>query len=245
MKNKGFTIVELLATIVLIGIISLVALGSYSGIKKTIMNAQTNNVVSNIESTAIIYSTSRDKTGWIPLSELVENDFIDKTDLLRIDAFKDEKNDECYLLLPDETINPAVGIFIGMKYAKTNVSTEDTDGVSASANMVRSAKFYCKEANHEASADETRDIVKTNSRLDTTSGRFSSYTLYFESPDGYSKVHLSCTNGFFLSASELGVKTSQQVPDLTHSDTCTLLFYHADENNGHYMKHTYVFGGGS
>ena len=240
MKNKGFTIVELLATIVLIGIISLVALGSYSGIKKTIMKSQTNNVISNIESTAIVYSTSRDRTGWISLAELIENDFIDKTDLLRIDKYEDPEHQKCDLLIGTQTdpiVNPAVGIFIDQKYAKTNVETEETNGVSASANLVKNATFFCTERN--VGVDQAKIATPTGT---ATNSRYRNYSLSLEAESGYQKIHLSCTNGFFASGDDLGVRTSIVVNDLTPSDTCTLLLYHADPDKGSYIKYTYIMG---
>ena len=268
MKNKGFTVVELLATVVLIGIISLVALGSYSGIKKTIMKAQTKNVVSNIESTAIIYSTSRDRVGWVPLTELIDNEFIDKTDLLRIDEFEDEKGDKCYLLsgeTEDAEINPSVGVFIGQKYAQTNVTTsceaEDPDcdpsdiysvDVSESANLVKTATFYCKKVEKE------EDQIKYGTAIagSETSSRFRSYSLDIvsESSD-YVIVHLSCTNGLYrypgdslsqrdqnpISAPVAGAPF--RVDYMTSNDSCSLLLY--SEEKGIYKKYTYLMGGGS
>jgi prepilin-type N-terminal cleavage/methylation domain-containing protein len=268
MKNKGFTIVELLATVVLIGIISLVALGSYSGIKRTIMKAQTKNVVSNIESTAIIYSTSRDRVGWVPLTELVDNEFIDKTDLERIDEFEDENGDKCYLLTgegDDATINTEVGIFIGQKYAKTSVTTtcDPSDpecdatanysvNTSEGANLVKTADFYCKKVEKE------EDQVKYGTAIagSETSSRFRSYSLDIvdESPE-YIIVHLSCTNGLYRYPGDaLSQPGPNQLPgiaagvpfrvdDMTANDSCSLLLY--SQSKGIYKKYTYLMSGGS
>jgi len=56
MKNKGFTIVELLAAIIILSIVILIAVSSISGVSKAIKTSQRNNIIKNIEVKAANYA---------------------------------------------------------------------------------------------------------------------------------------------------------------------------------------------
>lgn len=56
-KNKGFTIPELLAVIVIIGILVTIASASYNGISKTLKEKTYQNKINLIKTKAVEYAT--------------------------------------------------------------------------------------------------------------------------------------------------------------------------------------------
>lgn len=62
MDNKGFTLVELLLTIAILGLIVGIAVPSYTGITKAIKNNQRNNIIEKIEIAASKYAFDTEET---------------------------------------------------------------------------------------------------------------------------------------------------------------------------------------
>ena len=55
MKNKGFTLMELIATVAVLSVLVLMAVPAYNSIKSRVLEGQYNNLVSLIETTAKKY----------------------------------------------------------------------------------------------------------------------------------------------------------------------------------------------
>ena len=71
-KNKGFTLAEMIATIAIISVITLIATITYTKVRKDILNRQYKNLISLIEASAVRYSS---KTG---IYNYFVNDLIDE-----------------------------------------------------------------------------------------------------------------------------------------------------------------------
>ncbi len=99
MNSKGFTLVELLAVIVVMGIISLIGVTSYNSITLAIKNNQRKNLISNIEIKAANYAYDTGKT-MIFVDELITEGYIDDDDDAGniIDPKDSNKRLNCYIV---------------------------------------------------------------------------------------------------------------------------------------------------
>jgi len=98
MNNKGFTFVELLLTIVVLGIVISIAIPSYTGISKIIRENQRENIIKKIEIAASKYAYDTGDT-LIFVDKLVTEGYIDSDD--EDDNIKDPINNEtmnCYIV---------------------------------------------------------------------------------------------------------------------------------------------------
>lgn len=79
MNSKGFTLVEMLVTIAVFGLILGIAIPSYTGISKSINNRHRNNLIKRIEIAASKYAADTGKTLFF-VNELVTEGYIDSDD---------------------------------------------------------------------------------------------------------------------------------------------------------------------
>ena len=79
MNSKGFTLVEMLITIAVFGLILGIAIPSYTGISKSINNRHRNNLIKRIEIAASKYAADTGKTLFF-VNELVTEGYIDSDD---------------------------------------------------------------------------------------------------------------------------------------------------------------------
>ena len=79
MNNKGFTFIEMLATIAVLALIVAIAIPSYTGISTAIRKNQRKNIIDRIEIAASKYAFDTDKT-IIFVEELITEGYIDSDD---------------------------------------------------------------------------------------------------------------------------------------------------------------------
>jgi len=79
MNNKGFTLVELLLTIVILGIVLGITIPGYMSVSKAIKSSSRKNLINKIEIAASKYAFDTNKT-MIFVDELVSNGYIDSDD---------------------------------------------------------------------------------------------------------------------------------------------------------------------
>ena len=77
MKNKGFTMVELLGTIVILGILMMIGIIAYSRYKDKAVNDAYNTLVSSASSAAEEYFMDFPTETTVSLEELLETGYID------------------------------------------------------------------------------------------------------------------------------------------------------------------------
>ncbi|MBO4245186.1 MAG: InlB B-repeat-containing protein [Bacilli bacterium] len=120
-KNKGFTLVELLATIVILGIVVLIAIPAYSAISNTLKKRQNKNIFSYIETQASKYASENnlysdiDQTS-ITVQTLLQNGYIEadnKAGTKVIDAFGNDIT--CYQVRIDFENGKPIPKFIDEK----------------------------------------------------------------------------------------------------------------------------------
>ncbi|MBQ4583337.1 MAG: prepilin-type N-terminal cleavage/methylation domain-containing protein [Bacilli bacterium] len=89
--KKGFTLVELLAVLIILSLIIVIAGGSYSKVSKKNKQNQCINLKKQIENLAIEYvidtnglynNANEDNARWITLAMLIKNGYIEKEDLV-------------------------------------------------------------------------------------------------------------------------------------------------------------------
>lgn len=98
MNNKGFTFIEMLATIVVLALIIAIAIPAYTGVSNAIRKNQRKNMISRIEVAASKYAFDTDKT-IIFVDELITEGYIDSDD--EEGNIKDPVNNErlnCYIV---------------------------------------------------------------------------------------------------------------------------------------------------
>lgn len=81
MNKKGFTLVEVLVTIVLISIISTIATISYSSILKQQNQKINEHTVKKIEDAALVYCTKNNCTS-VTVEQLVKDNLLSKSNLV-------------------------------------------------------------------------------------------------------------------------------------------------------------------
>lgn len=98
MNKKGYTLIELIATIVLLSVILIIAIPAISGISKSIRSSQRNNIIKKIEIAASNYAFDTKKTEAF-VDDLVKEGYytVDKDSDLVIDPTNGESMN-CYLV---------------------------------------------------------------------------------------------------------------------------------------------------
>ena len=130
MKNKGFTLIELIAVIIILGLVIGIAVTSISGINETVRKKQHENLIKEIEEAASKYAFDTGKT-LIFVNELVTEGYYDVNDESGeiIDSEKDEKLN-CYIVEMTKKGNYYTAEFKNMKYETASGSC-DTDKLNA------------------------------------------------------------------------------------------------------------------
>lgn len=78
-KNKGFTLIEILATIAIIAVVTLIATVTYNKVRKNIINRQYKNLKSLIEIAGVRYTSKTGKDKYF-VEELIKEGYIDPDD---------------------------------------------------------------------------------------------------------------------------------------------------------------------
>lgn len=78
-KNKGFTLIEVLATIAIIAVVTLIATVTYTKVRKNLVNKQYKNLKSIIEIAGVRYTSKTGKTNYF-VEELIEEGYLDPDD---------------------------------------------------------------------------------------------------------------------------------------------------------------------
>ena len=79
MKKKGFTLIELIASIAILSVILLLVTLSYTQVRKNILNAEYNNLKEVIEQSAVKYAA---KNGYYTffVQELIDENYLEPDD---------------------------------------------------------------------------------------------------------------------------------------------------------------------
>ena len=98
MNNKGYTLIELIAAIVLLAVIIIIAIPGISGVSKRIRENQRNNVIKKIEIAASNYAFDTKKTE-VFVDELVKEGYytVDKDSDDVMDPVSGERMN-CYIV---------------------------------------------------------------------------------------------------------------------------------------------------
>ena len=97
MKNKGFTLVELLAVIAILAIIIGICFAVYIGVQRNILNSQLKNTVSYIEVQAQNYANDTNITV-VSVEDLILNGYVEPDDETDIYNPVDKTSLNCYLV---------------------------------------------------------------------------------------------------------------------------------------------------
>lgn len=154
MNNKGFTLVELLMTIAILGLLIGIAVPSYIGISNTVRKSQRKNIVSKIEMAASKYAYDTGET-IIFVDKLVTEGYIDSDD--EEGNIKDPANQlrmNCYIVEMQKNGDYYNAKFIdGKNYDKNGVcdlsklkenSQEVAIQVSSNGNIVSDTNAWIK-----------------------------------------------------------------------------------------------------
>ena len=96
-KNNGFTLMELLATIAIISIVTLIATVTYSKVRRDILRHEYNNLKALIESNGVKYTSKYGYTSFF-VQELIDDGLLEPDD---DDNIYDPRNDDilnCHLV---------------------------------------------------------------------------------------------------------------------------------------------------
>ena len=97
MNNKGFTLTELLAVIVIMSIIILAATISYAGIKDNILDAEEDNLINYVEDAATKYAEETGITT-VNVEDLIKEGYLDPDDETDIFNPQDNNSLNCYII---------------------------------------------------------------------------------------------------------------------------------------------------
>ena len=97
MNNKGFTLTELLAVIVILSIIILAASISYIGIKDNILDAEEDNLINYVEDAASKYAEETGITT-VTVEDLIKEGYLDPDDEENIYNPQDNSSLNCYII---------------------------------------------------------------------------------------------------------------------------------------------------
>lgn len=78
-KNKGFTLVEVVATVAIIGIITVIATVTYTKVRRNIINREYENLKTLIEAAAVRYTAKTGKPSYY-VEELIEEGYLEPDD---------------------------------------------------------------------------------------------------------------------------------------------------------------------
>lgn len=100
MKKKGFTLVELIVTIVILAILILIAFAIYTNIEKSVLEGQYNNLVLDIETKAEEYASDIGSTDviYINVEYLINHGYIQADDDNTIYDPRDNTSMNCYMI---------------------------------------------------------------------------------------------------------------------------------------------------
>ena len=118
MNNKGFTLVELLASIIILSLILLIAVPSINGISRIVRLNSRNNLIKKIETSATNYAFDTKKT-LVFVDELVQNGYLEFEDNTIIDPLNNTKLN-CYLVKMKRVNNYYTAKFIDEKSYEIN-----------------------------------------------------------------------------------------------------------------------------
>lgn len=180
MKNKGFTLVELIAVILILGLVIGIAVTSISGINDSVRKKQHENLIKEIEEAASKYAFDTGKT-LIFVDELVTEGYYEVNDESGdiIDSEKDEKLN-CYIVEMTKKGNYYTAEFKNTKYETANGSCDTgklnadnanidikLNGGTVSSNWYRLSSFTLKSSSSSVNID-----CNTNSCVWTSNSGF-------------------------------------------------------------------------
>lgn len=98
MKNRGFTLVELIAVIAILAVILLLSLGVFTTVQQSVLDSQYNNLIIDIESKAEDYARDIGTTDilYINVDFLIKNGYIQADDDIYIYDPRDNSIMNCY-----------------------------------------------------------------------------------------------------------------------------------------------------
>lgn len=96
-KRNGFTLIELIATIAILTVVSLVATITYNKIRKDVLEHQYLNLKTLIETAAIKYSSKNGYSSFF-VQDLIENGFLEPDDETDVYDPRNDKSLNCHIL---------------------------------------------------------------------------------------------------------------------------------------------------